>query len=759
MRDKIKINDNWFFQKDGIEKAQTAVTLPHTWNALDGAAGFDYYKGLCTYSRRLYIESDKVGKRLYLEFEGANSVAQVFVNGVYLTEHRGGFSTFRVDITQVARIGEVNQIEVKVDNTVVDDVYPQMADFTFFGGLYRDVYLVVVESTHLTLNNMGGPGVAVIQKNITQEHAVLDVNIGLHNQSEITQDVRIWVELVDQDGQVVAYGTKDIIIKENEEQEESIEITLSSPHLWHGLSDPYLYQVRTQLQAFNEVVDEVCVKTGLRYYEVDPNYGFRLNGQPYRLKGVSRHQDRMNKGWAISESDQREDIALIQEVGANTIRLAHYQHSQYFYDLCDEIGMVLWAEIPFISVMSKTELTGENPKQQMIELIRQNINHPSICFWGIQNEIQIGGDRPEVRALVKELHALTKKEDPTRLTTMANVMFVPDEDEYNYITDIVGYNKYYGWYQGQAEDFAPWLDGFHQTNPEVSLCISEYGAEGILKYHSETPEVKDYTEEYHALYHETVWKIFEERPWLWATYVWNMFDFGANIRDEGGVQGRNNKGLVTYDRKIKKDAFYLYKAYWSEEKFVHITSKRFIERENTYITLKVYSNCDEVSLLVNDQLIETKTEGQRVVIFKNIELNQKNNTLQVVGRVKNEEISFTDQAQFIYTGQKNPTYQAPEAKGGVVANWFSMPDIETVDIDESFKIPEGVYSTKDTLEVLLEHKDSAKIIHTYLGHVEESPMFGMLGQMPLQVLADMEPKTFTPTFLYTLNKQLTVISK
>jgi len=760
MRDKIKINEGWSFKKETVDTDWTLVNLPHTWNAIDGAEGFDYYKGKCFYTKSLYVSQEKKGDIIYLEFEGANSVAQVIVNGQFMGEHRGGFSTFRFDITDALTFGKDNQIQVAVDNTVVEDVYPQMADFTFFGGLYRDVYLITVNPVHLTLLDFGGTGVSVFQSNITKELAELDVRVGVENQGETDFEGRFWVGIEDMQGQLVAYQNIDVSIEPKSVHQETITMAIESPHLWHGLDDPYLYQVRVQVQSYNDVLDEVCMKTGLRYYEVDPEQGFKLNGQPYRLRGVSRHQDRINKGWAISEEDQREDMVLIQEVGANTIRLAHYQHSQFFYELCDEVGMVLWAEIPFISAMSKTDITGANPKQQMQELIRQNINHPSICFWGIQNEIQIGGDRPEVRAVVRELNALTKKEDPTRLTTMANVMFVPDNDAYNHMTDIIGYNKYYGWYQGQAEDFAPWLDSFHTTNPRTSLCISEYGAEGILKYHSETPEVKDYSEEYHALYHETVWKIFEQRPWLWATYVWNMFDFGANIRDEGGVKGRNNKGLVTYDRKIKKDAFYLYKAHWSKEKFVHILSKRFIEREQSIINVKVYSNCDEVTLWINGQLIETRDASNKVILFEKVELIREQNTIEVIGTMSDSPAyQYKDKAYFYLTGKKNKTYIAPEAKGGIVANWFNMPELEAIEFDENFVIPEGVYSTKDTIEVLLSHPDSAQIIHSYLGNIEDKPMFGMLANMTLQVVGGMEPKTFTPEFLYRLNIKLTQIKK
>lgn len=765
MRQRIKISDDWWFQKDpgnGDKEAPwKKVTIPHTWNGIDGANGFDYAKGVYCYHKEIRLETEDLLKKIYLEFEGVNSIADVSVNGHFVGQHRGGFSAFRFEVSNYLVANQGNLIEVKVDNRVAEDVYPQMADFTFFGGIYRDVWLVLVDELHVDLMDMGSSGVYLTQKEVSQEIAHVEVKTRVVNQSKWSQSFRLWVEARNANGEVVAYQGKDLELVSDGLEEILLPLQIIEPILWNGKENPYQYQFRIQVQAYNEVIDEVEIKTGLRFFEVDPEKGFLLNGEAMRLNGVSRHQDRMGKGWAISYEDMEEDMALIHEIGANSIRLAHYQHHAYFYDLCDREGMVIWAEIPFISVMSKTELEGSNAKSQMIELIRQNYNHPSVFFWGIQNEIQIGGERPEVRRLVRELNEITKKEDPTRLTTLANVMFVGEEDEYNTITDIVGYNKYYGWYQGKAEDFAPWLDYFHKVNPKIALGISEYGAEGILKYHSETPEVKDYTEEYHALYHETVWKIFEKRNWLWSTYVWNMFDFGANIRDEGGVKGRNNKGLVTYDRKIKKDAFYMYKAHWSKEKFVHITSKRFLERTRHLIQVKVYSNCEEVRLYVNGELAGSKDGDKKIFVFENIHLKKGQNRIQaVVGKAQ----ELSDTAYFTLVEEENPSYKAPEAKGGVVSNWFSMPeDVKELsssqDKVESLVIPEGVYSTKDSLDTLMKQVETKKILIKYLGDFEQHPMYGMLSGMTFDLLADMEPKTFNLSFINRLNRELIQIKK
>jgi beta-galactosidase len=767
MRKVINLNEAWkFIRHDDANAINPSyndenwenVNVPHTWNAIDGANGFDFYKGACWYRKQFFIPSQEEGDKVFIEFKGSNSITDVYVNGHHLGQHRGGYSTFRFDITDTIQFGKMNTLAVKVDNTVVEDVYPQMADFTFYGGIYRDVTIVISNHLHFDLMDFGSNGVFVIQESVTDDLAQLVIKSRIVNDHNEEKKVRFWADILDATGKVAAYAAKEVNLAAGETKVVEVPAVIENPTLWNGLKNPYMYEAKVSLTSFNDTVDELSIPFGVRYFEVDPENGFFLNGQHLPLHGVSRHQDRKDMGWAITEKEHREDMEIIKEVGANSIRLAHYQHSQTFYDLCDMEGMVVWAEIPFISIMSKTELEGINAKQQMKELIRQNFNHPSIMFWGIQNEIQIGGDRPEVRRLVKELNELTKHEDPTRLTTMANVMFVSDKDEYNYITDIVGYNKYYGWYQGKAEDFAPWLDGFHQTNPQVKLGISEYGAEGILQYHNNDPKVKDYSEEYHALYHETVWKIFSQRPYLWATYVWNMFDFGANIRDEGGVKGRNNKGLVTYDRKIKKDAFYMYKANWSDDKFVHITSKRFVDRTDDQITVKVYSNCEEVTLYANGVEVGTKTSDDHVFIFENVPLLDGINEIKAVSN--QEAVTCVDTARFNKVAQSNPSYVAPEAEtGGLVANWFQMPELEDVEIEE-IEITDDVYSTRNTLGELLENKETRKIIEKYfVGFSEDHTMFGMAQGMPIDVLASMAEEMFTDKMMFTLNKELTKIKR
>lgn len=766
MRKVININNEWKFIRQDEVKAMDndyndenweGVNIPHTWNAIDGANGFDFYKGACWYRKEFVIDNLEEGNSVFIEFTGSNSITDVYVNGKYMGQHKGGYSTFRFDITDVVEFGQKNILAVKVDNTVVDDVYPQMADFTFYGGIYRDVNLVIANKIHFDLMDYGSKGIYIVQEDVKEEKALLTIKSKLVNDNEEDKKVRLWADIVDAEGNNITYATSEVVLSKGETKTVTMPVTIENPTLWNGRKNPYMYEAKVYMMSFNDVVDEISIPFGLRYFNVDAEKGFFLNGEHLSLHGVSRHQDRKDMGWAITKKEHKEDIELIKEVGATSIRLAHYQHNEYFYDLCDREGMVVWAEIPFISVMSKTELEGINAKQQMIELIRQNYNHPSIMFWGIQNEIQISGERPELRKLVNELNELTKKEDPTRLTTMANVMFVGDKDPYNYVTDILGYNKYYGWYQGKAEDFAGWLDKFHETNPNVKLGISEYGAEGILQYHTNDPKVKDYTEEYHSLYHETVWKIFEERPYLWATYVWNMFDFGANIRDEGGVKGRNNKGLITYDRKIKKDAFYMYKAHWSDEKFVHITSKRFVDRVDNKINIKIYSNCDNVTLYVNGCEVVTKESDSKIFIFDDVTLHEGINEIKAVSSYNG--IILEDKAMFNKVSEANPSYKAPESEtGGVVANWFTMPELGDVQIEE-IEITDDVYSTRCTLKEILDNEEGKAALTKYLGDFSENPNIEMALGMTIDTLASMAEEMFDEKMMYTLNRELTKIKK
>ena len=691
-----------------------SVALPHTWNNLDGQdGGADYYRGTCAY--RIALTEPKAGTRRYLQFEGANHVATVYADGKELGSHKGGFSTFRVDVTDAMNAG-CREVRVEVDN-VAADIYPQQADFTFFGGLYRNVTFIEVNETHFDLMKSGTSGVFV-----TPNAGDGSVRVDAFTVNAQAGDA-VECVLLDKNGAEAARCTADAA------EHTVLGTRVENPELWDGTANPALYIARLTIVRGGEAVDSVDAEFGFRSFSVDPDKGFILNGRSYPLHGVSRHQDRFDKGWAISRADHEEDLALIREVGANTIRLAHYQHDQYFYTLCDRAGMVLWAEIPFISVFMESKEAHDNTISQMTELIAQNYNHPAICFWGISNEILIGGDSEALVENLKELHALAKKLDPSRLTTMAQVSMTPMDSEHNHITDVLSYNHYFGWYMGDVEENGPWLDEFHAKNPQLCLGVSEYGAEGVLKWHSAEPRVRDYSEEYQAHYHEKMLETFATRPYLWSTHVWNMFDFAADARDEGGVQGRNNKGLVTYDRKTKKDSFYACKAWWSDEAFVRVAGSRFVDRAPGQRNVKVYSNQPGVTLFVNGEEVGTK-EGAHVFVFENIALRDGENTVTARAGACEDTITLRGVAE------PNKDYvlpdENPEAEG--VTNWFE--GIEA----PKMEFPAGYYSIKDNMKDLLANPETAAILNGLFEQMggggaagkSMKNMMGMLGRMPLE---------------------------
>jgi len=670
------------FAKEG--ELFAPVALPHTWNALDGQdGGADYWRGIGTY--KIELPNPTKGMKQYIELQGANHVATVYCNGRELGTHKGGFSTFRFDLTPAMK-AEGNVLTVVVTNGV-SDIYPQNADFTFYGGLYRDVNFIEVNDAHFDLLMDGTEAVFVTPHNVGKTRVDLfPVN---------ADGCELKVTLKDAEGNVVGEATTAA------SEHAHVLIDVKNPHLWNGLVDPYLYTAEASIVSGEEVLDTVVITYGYRSFRVDAETGFYLNGKSLPLHGVARHQDRKDKGWAISKADHEEDIALIKELGANTIRLAHYQHDQYFYDLCDKTGFVLWAEIPFISQFIPTQEAYNNTISQMTELVAQNYNHPAIMFWGISNEILIGDDREDLRQNLRDLNELAKAMDPSRLTTMAQVSMTPMDSEHNYITDVVSYNHYFGWYVGDVEDNGPWLDKFHAMHPDKPLGVSEYGAENILMWHTAEPDNHDYTEEYANHYHQEMLKTFAARPYLWATHQWNCFDFAADARNEGGVQGMNNKGLITYDRKIKKDAFYVYKAWWNPDPMIWVSGCRFVNRgPDAERNVIVYTNCDEVTLVVNGKDVATKKAEDHMIVFENVVVDGENVITAYAGDVKANEIKLNGVAEHDYS------YDLPEGNQG--ANWFDDP--AAVAARTAFKYPKGYYSIKDKVGVLLANPETAAIL-------------------------------------------------
>ncbi len=688
------------FAKQG--EAMASVALPHTWNAFDGQdGGNDYWRGIGTYE--IDLPNPTAGKKQYIEIQGANHVATVYCNGRELGTHKGGFSTFRFDLTPAMK-AEGNVLTVVVSNAV-SDIYPQTADFTFYGGLYRDVNFIEVNEAHFDLLKDGTAGVFVTP------HCAGSTRLDLFPVN--ADGAYLAVELKDAEGNVVAAGGTEAVDHAN------LILTVKEPHLWNGMADPYCYTAVAKIVMDDEVLDEVEVTYGYRSFRVDAATGFWLNGKNVPLRGVSRHQDRLDKGWAQSKADHEEDIAIIKELGANTIRLAHYQHDQYFYDLCDKTGFALWAEIPFISKFIPSEEAYENTLDQMVELVAQNYNHPSIFFWGIANEILIGADNEPLRKNLRDLNELAKSMDPSRLTTIAEVSGTPMDSEHVYITDIVSYNHYFGWYGGDVSQNGPWFDKFHELNPDIPLGVSEYGAENIVKWHSATPMNHDYTEEYASYYHHEMLKTFETRPYLWSTHVWNCFDFAADARDEGGVQGRNNKGLVTYDRKLKKDAFFIYKAYWTTEPMVHVAGRRFTDRAPEERTVRVYTNCDEVTLLVNGAEVATVKAVDHEAVFENVPLNDGANTVTAKAGEVEDTITLNGVAEH------NQEYTLPDiAEAMAVGNWFD--DIAEDTDSEEIEVIEGYYSIEDTAGEILGNEEGLKVVKGWFMQQGNLTMASML---------------------------------
>lgn len=638
MREITKIMKGWEFT--GPDGTTTTVDLPHTWNARDGQdGGNDYWRGTCIYRTHFAApQFNTASHQVWIQFDGVNASAHVVLNGSPVCNHDGGYSTFRANITELLR--DENELTVEVDNSKNDRVYPQKADFTFYGGIYRDVSLMVVSKNHFTLDYFGGPGIR-ITPTVQGADASVQVTTWHDGEGEVS------VELLDAAGNTVATG-----------KGPDITLTIFNAHLWNGVKDPYLYSCKARLVVNGTVEDETTTRFGVRSFKVDPKKGFFLNGKSYPLHGVSRHQDRKGLGNAITREMHDEDMALIKEIGANTIRLAHYQHDQYFYDLCDEVGMVVWAEIPYISEHMPNG--RENTISQMKELIIQNYNHPCIVCWGVSNEITISTkDKKDMLDNHRQLNDLCHEMDKTRLTTLACYAMCGPFNRSAHITDMVSWNLYLGWYVPGFILNDLWMGFFHLCFPNRPFGYSEYGAEGMPNLHSTHPHRGDHTEEYQAKYHEYMLRCFKRHPWMWATHVWNMFDFAADARDQGGEPGMNHKGLVTFDRKTKKDSFYLYKAWWSNEAFVHICSKRFVERTGSTATVKVYSNQSTVALYVNGNKVGEQT-GEHVFTFK-VPLNGELHIQAVAG-------DRTDESVIRHVDTPNPEYKLLKTKSKS-ANW------------------------------------------------------------------------------------------
>ncbi len=740
MRKVTELNNNWIFVKNAKDVSEAAaaegilVSLPHTWNAIDGQdGGNDYYRGTCWYRLDLEKPELKDGEKAYLEFDGAAMTADVYLNGEKLAHHEGGYSRFRVEITE--KITEAgNELLVSVDNSDNNCVYPQKADFTFYGGLYRMVRLIIVPESHFAMGYYGGNGIKVTPKVTLAEKDKKAAS------AEVT--VEIWADSSAERVMItVADKTKQAAVTDGYAKAEFI---LASVHLWDGVEDPYLYTARAELESG----DAVETRFGCRSFRIDPQEGFFLNGRPYPLRGVSRHQDRGGAGNALTPAMHQEDMEIIREMGANTLRLAHYQHAQEFYDLCDENGIIVWAEIPYITM----HMSGgrENTLSQMRELVIQNYNHPSIVCWGLSNEISAASAvNEELLENHRELNRLCHELDQTRKTVMANVFMLETDSPLLEIPDINSYNLYFGWYVGEMVQTDEFFDEYHSAYPDRCIGFSEYGADANPAYHASQPDRGDYTEEYQCLYHEHMLRMIEERPWLWATHVWNMFDFAADGRDEGGKHGENQKGLVTIDRKIKKDAFYLYKAYWSGEAFVHLCGRRYVDRVEEITKVKVYSNQTLVALYVDGTLVEEQ-KGSRIFEFEI--------PISGVHKIAAQAGECRDEITIKKVSEANKDYLF--VKEGDIVNWFDKEDFR-----------KDCYSIGDTLGEIAQSAEANAMVQRLTakaaasrGDVAESvkdnpALQRMMQRMTLQSMLKQAGDVIKPEDIKALNDALQKIKK
>lgn len=741
----MELKDNWMFVKeaenaeDAASKKGTAISLPHTWNAVDGQdGGNDYHRGTCWYVTKFQKPELEAGSQIYVEFLGASVIADVYLNGEAVAHHEGGYSTFRVNLTD--KLQEENVLAVALNNADNNYVYPQKADFTFYGGLYRMVNLIVVPESHFELDYAGGNGIAVTPTVECDENRVPTGKASVKVETWVTGNA---------DSVVITITGEDSESKTVAVVDEHAEATfeLEHVHLWDGVDDPYLYYAKAELSS-GDVTETTF---GCRSFYTDPEKGFILNGRVYPLRGVSRHQDRTGAGNALSYEMHKEDMEIIKEIGANTIRLAHYQHAQEFYDLCDEYGMVIWAEIPYITMHMPNGRA--NTLSQMEELVVQNYNHPSIVCWGLSNEITaatpVDEDLLENHRLLNDL---CHKLDKTRFTTMANVFMQETDSPLLEIPDVNSYNLYFGWYLGELEQNDEFFDEYHAKYPDRCIGFSEYGADANPQYQSTAPTHGDYSETYQTVYHEHMLKMIEERPYLWATHVWNMFDFAADGRDEGGKHGVNQKGLVTMDRKLKKDAFYLYKAYWNkEDAFVHICGRRYVDRKEDTTEVKVYSNQTTVSLYVDGTLLETQ-EGNRIFRFA-VPMTGEH---EIVAKAGAEE----DSIHIRKVEEANPDYVMGEIKD--VINWFD---------DEPYK--SDCYSIKDKMSEIQASPKAGAILAELMAQapgaesrgdvaesVKDNPnLIRMMGRMTLESMLGHMKDSITEEQVKGLNRMLQQIKK
>jgi beta-galactosidase len=757
----IALNDKWNFAKENneiyiekeIEEAEL-VNLPHCFNAIDGQSGEGMFKGQCFYQRKLDVSAEELAKYIFLEIGAASLISKVYVNGKLAGGSRCGFSMYRVFLTPFLKAGE-NLISIIVDNSSHKDVYPLMADFSFYGGIYREVKLIVSEALHFDLMDNGRDGIYLTQRNIVDGIFELEIRGTVVNELTEAKTGRLNFRLLDKEDNIVLDKTVEADIQK--EFKFHLVERINNPELWQGIESPYLYRLEAEIYSEDMLCDKKIIELGFRTVEITPEKGVFLNGKPIKLNGVSRHQDFAKIGNALTKEHMELDMSIIKEVGANSIRLSHYQHDDYFYTLCDREGMLIWAEIPFISIPTIVDKENRNAKEQLECLIKQAYNHTSIYCWGVQNEITIAVENENTYKMVGELVSTAKSLDSTRFIAQANIHTVANESPLNDLTDFVGYNLYYGWYYKEIKDLGVRLDDFHATRPNKPVMVTEYGVDTNPRLHSYEPTVKDYTEEYQLLFQDNALRTFRERDFVLGGYVWAMFDFGSEIRNEGGEKGRNQKGLVTIDRKVKKDAFYLCKAYWSKEPFVKLAGSRFVNRHKELNDIIVLSNLANIKLYVNDKFVDEISHSEPMKSFKNVKLASGENCIRVVG-LDEKNNSYTDEMMLNKVDKIDESYILPKQEEKKhVTNWFEKFDLSEV---KEIVVKDGYYSIYDSVEKLYEDEQAKAVFKKFFGETAEEPRFKvMMGLISIEGMSKRSMFRIPKELLGVINDELNVIPK
>lgn len=627
----------WLASKDGYN--WLPVSVPHSFNAIDGHSA-DYYRGITYYKKIIYFNNKELQKPLFLLFEGAAQAAQVFINSQLVAQHKGGYTPFIVPLKNLLIQGN-NIIEVACDNHEDPTLIPVSSDFNKNNGLHNPVYLLQMNSIYCSPQKFGLYRMHIHTPQVSKKQAQTCLETNIINESYKAAKFIIQLKLKDAKGNTCYETSEEASLKSNESKNYKYIFTLNNPHLWDGLNDPYLYQAVLTLQnKKGKELDKITAPIGYRFYQMTADKGFYLNGHSYPLRGVAEHQDLEGKASALLNTDYDKDYKIIKELGANFLRLAHYPHNDYEYRKCDSLGIIVQTEIPWVNVCGKYAQPSyfQNIRQQMREMIINLYNHPSIVFWGMWNEIDTWGNKPwlqgtlDTKKVVDEtakLYNIAKALDPNRFVGLTECSVLKNKGYNTLKCDYISENRYNGWYY-KVGNMNTFTNEMKFVNKEMGICnVAEYGA-GInpfchtvdtLKMQNRKNNAYHY-EEYGNLVHESHVQQIIDMPFLNFTSAWILFDFPVANRTEGFMDSDdgkyftenknrkyiNDKGLVTRDRKIKKDIFYLYKSLWNKkETTVYITSHRLHSYpENKPIYIKVYSNAKSLTLYQNGEKIETK---------------------------------------------------------------------------------------------------------------------------------------------------------